>query len=77
MIFDKSYQNAELHLVYSVLNLMKMGRTSSDSDGPNHILFTSIEELDYASVHLGEEEDALMPDARLSSISPTLARVPG
>nr|CAN66730.1 hypothetical protein VITISV_031026 [Vitis vinifera] len=59
---------------YSVLNLMKMGRTSSDSDGPNQILFTSIEELDYASVHLGEEEDALMPDARLSSISPTLAR---
>nr|CAN80318.1 hypothetical protein VITISV_009814 [Vitis vinifera] len=69
--------NAELHSVYSVLNLMKMGRTSSDSDGPNQILFTSIEELDYALVHLGEEEDALMPDARLSSISPTLARVPG
>nr|CAN60835.1 hypothetical protein VITISV_013893 [Vitis vinifera] len=69
-------KNAELHSVYSVLNLMKMGRTSSDSDGPNQILFTSIEELDYALVHLGEEEDALMPDARLSSISPTLARVP-
>ena len=56
---------------------MKMERTSSDDDGPNQILFTSIKKLDYASVHLGEEEDALMPDVRLSSISPTLARVPG
>ncbi|KAL6319944.1 hypothetical protein AAG906_037020 [Vitis piasezkii] len=43
--FDKSSQNAELHSVYSVLNLMKMGRTSSDSDGPNQILLPPLRSL--------------------------------
>ena len=73
--FDKSSQNAELHSAYSVLNSMKMGGTSSDSDGPNQIPFTSIEEPDCASVDLEKEEDALIPDAGLSSIAPTSAGV--
>ncbi|CBI19805.3 unnamed protein product, partial [Vitis vinifera] len=49
--------------------------TSSDSDGPNQIPFTSIEEPDCASVDLEKEEDALIPDAGLSSIAPTSAGV--
>ena len=54
---------------------MKMGRISSDRDGPNQILFTSIEKSWLCSVHLEKEKNALILDARLSSITPTLVGV--